>query len=314
MPPPSRRRCTSASWDSTDACAPCPACCPRCGRRSRRASAGSIVPYANEAEAALVEGIEVIGAVSLGDVARLARRRGRRAPTSTRCPRRPPPADEHRPAELAEVIGQRDAVDALIAAAAGGHHMLMCGPPGAGKTMLASRLPGILPALDDAAALEVAAIRSLSGRARSARSSRRRRSRLRTTARASRHSSAADPVSCVRARSPAPRTVCCSSTKWASSRASVLDALRQPLEKGEITIHRAGVTASFPASLPADPRHEPLPLRQLRRARRQLRLRTHGDPALPRAPVGSAAGSRRHRARAGARLGRARVPTSRPAP
>ena len=159
---------------------------------------------------------------------------------STRFPRPAAPADEHRAAELADVIGQRDAVEALIAAAAGGHHMLMSGPPGAGKTMLASRLPGILPALDDAAALEVAAIRSLSGRP--GRLARRagRRWRRRTTARASRRSSAADPACCVRARSRARRTACCSSTRWAEFAPSVLDALRQPLEKGAITIHRAG--------------------------------------------------------------------------
>ena len=225
---------------------PVPGVLPAVMAAVREGKSRVIVPYANEAEASLVEGIEVIGAVSLGDV---ARRHGAEVDERHLDPVPAPaaPADERRPAELAEVIGQRDAVDALIAAAAGGHHMLMSGPPGAGKTMLASRLPGILPALGDADALEVAAIRSLSGQGVGS-LVRRRRWRLRTTARASRHWSAADPVSCVRGRSPAPRTVCCSSTKSGEFAPSVLDALRQPLEKGEITIHRAGVTASFPAS------------------------------------------------------------------
>ena len=63
MPRPSRRRCTSASWDSTDACAPCPGVLPAVMAAVREGKRRVIVPYANEAEASLVEGIEVIGAV-----------------------------------------------------------------------------------------------------------------------------------------------------------------------------------------------------------------------------------------------------------
>src|SRR3546814_14074019 len=60
-------------------------------------------------------------------------------------PRTAAPVVSHQPPELAEVVGQREAVEALIAAAAGGHHLLMSGPPGARQTMIAERLPGILP-------------------------------------------------------------------------------------------------------------------------------------------------------------------------
>ena len=77
-----------------------------------------------------------------------------RSPTTSRSRRRRRAARAGEPLDLADVIGQREAVEALITAAAGGHHLLMCGPPGAGKTMLARRLPGILPALDDRAALD----------------------------------------------------------------------------------------------------------------------------------------------------------------
>ena len=63
----------------------------------------------------------------------------------------------------ADVIGNADAVEAMIVAAAGGHHAFLLGPPGSGKTMLAERLPGLLPDLDRATALEVSSIRSLCG-------------------------------------------------------------------------------------------------------------------------------------------------------
>ena len=65
--------------------------------------------------------------------------------------------------DLADVLGQPEARLALEFAAAGGHHLAMIGPPGAGKTMLATRLPGVLPALDDEQALEVTAVHSVAG-------------------------------------------------------------------------------------------------------------------------------------------------------
>src|SRR5690606_3244811 len=70
-------------------------------------------------------------------------------------------ADEH--LDLADVIGNDDAVQALVVAAAGGHHLFMLGPPGAGKTMLAARLPGLLPDLGTDEALEASSVRSLAG-------------------------------------------------------------------------------------------------------------------------------------------------------
>ena len=73
------------------------------------------------------------------------------------------PARERAGPDLADVLGQPEARLALEFAAAGGHHLAMIGPPGAGKTMLATRLPGVLPLLDDEQALEVTAVHSVAG-------------------------------------------------------------------------------------------------------------------------------------------------------
>ena len=123
---------------------PVPGVLPAVMAAAREGKRRAIVPQANAAEASLVHGVDVLGAVSLADVARrhgadVEERHFDPVPAPTGGPSGPATA------ELAEVIGQPDAVEALIVAAAGGHHMLMSGPPGAGKTMLASRLPGILP-------------------------------------------------------------------------------------------------------------------------------------------------------------------------
>jgi magnesium chelatase family protein len=118
-----------------------------------------VVPEAALPEAALVDGIEVYGAATLGQV--LAWLEG--APVLTRPG--PPPALSAAPShDLADVVGQDDARRALEVAAAGGHHLLLVGPPGTGKTMLAQRIVGLLPELSADDALALAAIRSVAGR------------------------------------------------------------------------------------------------------------------------------------------------------
>ncbi len=225
---------------------PVPGVLPAVMAAAREGHRRIIVPSANEAEASLVSGVEVIGAISLADV---ARRHGADVEDLQLEPVPAPRAAEirHSPAELADVIGQRDAVEALITAAAGGHHMLMSGPPGAGKTMLASRLPGILPALDDAAALEVAAIRSLAGDPVAALV-------RRPPLEAPHHSASIAALVGGGSRIVRPGAIARAShgvlflDEVGEFAPSVLDALRQPLETGAITIHRSGVAASFPAS------------------------------------------------------------------
>lgn len=126
---------------------------------ARRVGRQLIVPRANADEAALAGELEVLPADHLLEV--VAHLLGQ-APIAPHRLTRPPAATQPLP-DLAEVRGQFQARRALEVAAAGAHNLLFAGPPGTGKTMLASRLPGILPPLTDDEALEVAAVRSVSG-------------------------------------------------------------------------------------------------------------------------------------------------------
>ncbi len=211
-----------------------------------RAGLGTVmVPAGNAEEARIVPGIQVRGVASLRDAAILHGADIAPVPVEAIL-RSATPDSPDAELDLADVIGNADAVEAMIVAAAGAHHVLMQGPPGAGKTMLAARLPGLLPDLEPDAALEAGSIRSLSGLAVASRLS------ARPPFEAPHHTASAAAI--VGGGSGIIRP-------GAAARAahgvlfldeapefspSVLDTLRQPLESGEITIHRSNAVATFP--------------------------------------------------------------------
>jgi magnesium chelatase family protein len=204
-----------------------------------------VVPAANGAEAALVPGVTVEAVEDLASVLRLLRGAEPVPPVPAAEPAEPDPPSV---GDLADVAGQAHGRLALEVAAAGGHHLFMVGPPGSGKTMLAERLPGLLPRLDRAAALEVTAIHSVAGV-------------LPVDCplvvwppyRAPHHT--ATPAALVGAGSTALRPGLASQAHRGVlfldeapefSRVA-LDALRQPLESGVIQVARARAQTTFPA-------------------------------------------------------------------
>lgn len=222
-----------------------------------RAGAGTlVVSRENAAEAALVPGLDVLAASHLREVAVAFRAPCAEIPVfegegvdrhlGGGGPATPPP--EEVVPDLAEVRGQHEARFALEVAAAGGHHLLLIGAPGAGKTMLAERLPGILPPLDDEAAMEVTAITSVSAEVEAV-----NRLVRRPPFEAPHHSASTASIVGGGARLAHPGAVTRAHRgvlfldEAPEFQRPVLDALRQPLETGRIQLHRSAGAVTYPA-------------------------------------------------------------------
>ncbi len=202
-----------------------------------------IVPLANAEEAIVVEGLQVLAAKNLLEVAAHLSGKQLLSPAVEHITKQ---GESELIPDLLDVRGQYQARRALEITAAGGHHLLMSGPPGSGKSMLASRLPGIMPELTSAQRLAVARVYSIAGE-----NNRSPMSSLPPFR--SPHHSASDVAMIGGGQVPKPGEVSKALfgtlflDELPEFKRPVLEVLRQPLESGTVSIARAADTLTFPA-------------------------------------------------------------------
>lgn len=205
-----------------------------------------VVPAANAAEAAVADGIEVVGAAHLADVLRMLNGHAY-TPAHVNVPHALSQTALSNELDFADVKGQEHAKRALEIAAAGQHNLLLIGPPGAGKSMLARRLPSILPPLTREESLEVTRIHSVAGRLRP------NQSLIVTRPFRAPHHTISDAGLVGGGSSPRPGEASLAHNgvlfldELPEFRRHVLDALRQPVEDHHIVIGRARSSVVFPA-------------------------------------------------------------------
>ncbi|MCE2526377.1 MAG: YifB family Mg chelatase-like AAA ATPase [Actinomycetia bacterium] len=196
-----------------------------------------LVPRAAMSEAALVPKVDLFGVEKLSEALRAME--GSVEPTA------PPPSGSHASAvqDLADVRGQELARRGLEIAAAGRHHLLMSGPPGMGKTMLAKRLPGILPPLTQTEEMELACVWAAAHRGRPV--------SIRPF-RAPHHTTSVVGLLGGGSGIPVPGDLSLAHhgvlflDELGEYPTNLVDALRQPLEEGTVTITRRGISTTFP--------------------------------------------------------------------
>lgn len=204
-----------------------------------------LIPQANAGEAALASRNDVLAAAHILAVSEHLSGRARLVPV-TGVTQESASDDRQTVADLSEVRGQKVPRRALEVAAAGGHNLLFFGPPGTGKSMLASRLPGILPLLTDDAAMEVASVHSVAGLPV-------REGRWREPPFRAPHHTASAVALVGGGSSPRPGEISLAHRgvlfldELPEFERRVLEVLREPMETGEIAISRAARQVRFPA-------------------------------------------------------------------